>query len=55
MWTCFNGLQIKKESMQNEEFAEELHKPIFRELEKRKVHSSFLDNIWDADLAYMQI
>ena len=31
--------------------AEELHKPIIR---KRKVYSSFRDNIWGVDLADMQ-
>ena len=39
----------------NKELAEELHKPIMREFEKRKVHSSFIDNIWGADLADMQL
>ena len=31
---------------QNKELAEELHKPITRQFEKWKVHSSFIDNIW---------
>ena len=26
-----------------------MHKPIIRNFEKRKVHSSFKSNIWDAD------
>ena len=30
--------------------AEELHKPIIRKFNKRKVYSSFIDNIWSADL-----
>ena len=34
--------------------AEELHKPIIRKLKKRKVYSSFRDNIWGVDLADMQ-
>ena len=33
----------------------ELHKPIIRKIEKRKVHSSFIDNILGADLADMQL
>ena len=37
--------------MENQELAEELHKPIIRKFEKRKVYSSFADNIWGADLA----
>ena len=35
------------------EVAEELQKPIIRKFKKRKVYSSFIDNIWDADLADM--
>ena len=34
---------------------DELHKPIIRKFEKRKVYSVFKDNIWDADLADMQL
>ena len=32
----------------------ELHKPIIRSFKKRKVYSSFRDNIWSVDLADMQ-
>ena len=32
---------------------EELHKPIIRKFKKRKVYSSFRDNIWGVDLADM--
>ena len=35
--------------------AEELHKPIIRKFNKRKVHSPFIDNIWGSDLANMQL
>ena len=35
--------------------ADELHKPIIRKFNKRKVYSSFKDNIWDVDLADMQL
>ena len=34
---------------------EELHKPIIKKFKKRKVHSSFIDNIWAADLANIQL
>ena len=34
--------------------ANELHKPIIRKFKKRKVYSSFRDNIWGADLADLQ-
>ena len=40
---------------QNQKLAEELHKPIIRKLEKRKVHAAFKDNIWGANLADMQL
>ena len=41
-----------KESIQ---LANELHKPINRKFMKRKVYSSFRDNIWGVDLAVMQL
>ena len=40
---------------QNEQIADELHKPIIRKFKKRKVYSTFKDNIWGADLADMQL
>ena len=49
------GSCIKNEVKQNDKLAEELHKSIIRKFEKRKVHSSFKDNIWGADLADMQL
>ena len=36
---------------QNEQLAEELHKPIIRKFNKRKVYSAFKDTIWAAELA----
>ena len=44
-----------KRTPQNQQLAEELHKPIIKRFEKRKVHAAFKDNIWDADLADMQL
>ena len=41
--------------LQNQQLAKELHKPIIRKFEKRKVYSAFNDNIWAADLADMQL
>ena len=35
--------------------ADELHKPIIRKFNKKKVYSSFKDNIWGVDLADMQL
>ena len=37
------------------QLADELHKAIIRKFKKRKVHSSFRDNIWGVDLADMQL
>ena len=50
-----SGSGIKNKIISNKELPEELHKPIIRKFKKRKVHSSFIDNIWGADLADMQI
>ena len=38
----------------NYQMADELHKPITKKIEKRKVYSSFRDNVWGVDLADMQ-
>ena len=38
----------------NYQLVNELHKPIIRKFKKRKVYSSFRDNIWGVDLADMQ-
>ena len=40
---------------ENIKLANELHKPIIRKFNKRKVYSSFKNNIWGADLADMQL
>ena len=40
---------VIKSIPQNEQLAEELHKPIIIKFKKRKVHSAFKDNIWGAD------
>ena len=50
-----SGTGINNENISNKESAEELHKPIIRKLNKRKVHSPFIDNIWAADLADIQL
>ena len=42
-------------NISNKELAEELHKPIIRNFNKRKVHSPFIDNIWGEDLADFQL
>ena len=39
----------------NKKLAGELHKQIIKKFKKRKVHSTFIDNIWGADLPDMQL
>ena len=46
---------IKNEIISNKELPEELNKTIIKKFKKRKVHSSFIDNIWGADLANTQL
>ena len=41
--------------LRNEQLAEELYKPIIKKFKKRRVNSSFKDNIWGANLAEMQL
>ena len=59
VYKCFHkktsGSGIKNENISNKELAEELHKPIIRNFNKRKLHSPFIDNIWGADLADMKL
>ena len=37
----------------NEQLAKELHKPLIKKFQRRKVYARFKDNIWAADLAKM--
>ena len=50
-----SGSGIKNENILNKELAEELHKPLIKKFKKRKVQTSFIDNIWGANLADMQL
>ena len=51
-----SGVTLPNKSIpQNEQLAEELHKPISRKFKRREVYSAFKDNIWAADLADMQL
>ena len=50
-----SGSGVKNDNISNNELAEELHKPIIKKFKKRKVESPFIDNIWGADLADMQL
>ena len=50
-----NKSAVKIENISNSGLAEKLHKPIIKKYEKRKVYSSFMDNILGADLRDMQL
>ena len=39
----------------NLKLADELHKPVIKKFKKRKVYSSFKDNIWGVDLPDRQL
>ena len=40
------GNFVKNENMSDQQLGKESHKQIFRKFKKRKVHSSFINNIW---------
>ena len=42
-------------SMRNQQLVNGVHEPIIRKFKKRKVYSSFKDNIWGVDLADMTL
>ena len=46
---------IKNDIMYNKKLDGDLNKPIIRKFKKRKVCSSFIDNIWGADLVDMEL
>ena len=50
-----SGGTVKNENFSNEELAEVLQKPVIKKFKKRKVQSSFIDNMWGVDLADMQL
>ena len=50
-----SGSGTKNEIISNKELAEELRKPILQKFNKRKLHSPFIDNIWDEGFADMQL
>ena len=41
-----SGINVQVNSLNNEMLGEELHKPIIKNFQRRKVYSSFKDNIW---------
>ena len=48
------GSGVKKLKDSSSILADELHKPVIKKFNKRKVYSQFKDNIWGVDLADMQ-
>ena len=46
--------KLKNTARNSSILAHELHQPIIRKFNKRKVYSQFKDNIWGVDLADMQ-
>ena len=50
------GSGIKKDTTKSSSLilVDELHKPVIKKFNKRKVYSQFKDNIWGVDLADMQ-
>ena len=46
---------IKNQITQNQQLAEELHKPIIKNFKRRTVYSTFKGNIWGVHFAGMQL
>ena len=53
--TSGSGIKNNNISNKSEELSEEPNKTIIRKFNKRKAESAFIDNIWDADHADMQL
>ena len=53
--TMLTNKSAVKSIPQNEQLAEERHKPIIKKFKKRKVYSTFKNYTWAADLADMQL
>ena len=49
-----SGIKKDKTKASSLILADELHKPVIKKFNKRKVYSQFKDNIWGVDLADMQ-
>ena len=50
-----NKSAYKNENIFNKDLPSELHKPVIKRFKKRKLRLPFIDNIWGADLANMQL
>ena len=50
-----NKSAYKNKNIFNKDLPSELHKPVIKRFKKRKLRLPFIDNIWGADLANMQL
>ena len=50
-----SGSGIKNENISNKDLPEEAHKLIIKNFNKRKILSPFIENIWDGNLAGIQL
>ena len=57
VWKFFNekSKKVLEYGIENKKLADELQKLIIKMFKRRKVHSSFKDNIWGVDLADMSL
>ena len=57
VWKFFNerSKNVTGSKIENQQLAEELHKPIIRNFKRRKVYSGYKDNVWGIDLADMTL
>ena len=57
VWKFFNerSKKVLGSGVNNLQLAEELHKPIIKNFKRRKVYSSYKDNIWGVNLADMTL
>ena len=58
VWKFFNERSkdvLSGSGLNNKQLADELHKPVINKFQKRKVYSSFKNNIWGVDLADMSL
>ena len=57
VYKCFDKKSTDSDikSKSNQQLVDEHHKPIIRKFKRRRVYSSFKDNIWGADLTDMQL
>ena len=57
VYKCFDKKSTGSgnKSMSSQQLADELHKSIIRKFKRRKVYSSFKDNVWGVNLVDMQV